>query len=181
MTGKTISPLRQRMIEVMSVRNFDPHTQSCYIRAVKKLAAFLGRSPDQASGEDLRRFQIHLRQTGVPAPTINATVTALRFFYRTTLDKPEIVRHLTVVPKALRLPVVLSHDEVTRLLEATSKVKYKAALGSRGRCGSCPGSERQHGSADRSSQAGDREAAAYALWRPLGAQVPASGTDGAAA
>jgi site-specific recombinase XerD len=94
-----------------------------------QLAAFLGRSPDQASAEDLRRFQIHLRQTGVPAPTINATVTALRFFYRTTLDKPEIVRHLAVVPKALRLPVVLSHDEVTRLLEATSEVKYKAALG----------------------------------------------------
>jgi site-specific recombinase XerD len=65
----------------------------------------------------------------VPAPTINATVTALRFFYRTTLDKPEIVRHLAVVPKALRLPVVLSHDEVTRLLRATSEVKYKAALG----------------------------------------------------
>jgi site-specific recombinase XerD len=94
-----------------------------------QLAAFLGRSPDQASAEDLRRFQIHLRQTGVPAPTINATVTALRFFYRTTLDKPEIVRHLAVVPKALRWPGVLSHDEVTRLLEATTEVKYKAALG----------------------------------------------------
>lgn len=129
MTGKTISPLRQRMIEDMSVRNLDPQTQSGYIRAVKKLAAFLGRSPDEASAEDLRRFQIHLRQTGVPAPTVNATVTALRFFYRTTLDKPETVRHLAVVPKALRLPVVLTQEEVTRLLEATPEAKYKAALG----------------------------------------------------
>ena len=59
MTDKTISPLRQRMIEDMSVRSFDPQTQSGYIRAVKKLAAFLGRSPDTADAEDLRRFQIH--------------------------------------------------------------------------------------------------------------------------
>jgi integrase/recombinase XerD len=120
MTDETISPLRQRMIEDMTVRSFDPRTQSGYIRAVKKLVAFLGRSPDEASAEDLRRFQIHLRQTGVPAPTVNCTISALRFFYRTTLDKPEIVRHLAVVPKAHRLPVVLSPDEVTRLLEAAS-------------------------------------------------------------
>lgn len=79
MTDKTISPLRQRMIEDMMVRSFDPRTQSHYIRAVKKLTAFLGHSPDTADAEDLRRFQFHLRQTGVPAPTVNATVSALRF------------------------------------------------------------------------------------------------------
>lgn len=128
MTDEPISPLRQRMIEDMSVRSFDARTQSGYIRAVKKLAAFLGRSPDEASAEDLRRFQIHLRQTGVPAPTVNCTISALRFFYRTTLDKPEVVRHLAVVPKAHRLPVVLSPDEVTRLLEAARGPKYKAAF-----------------------------------------------------
>ena len=128
MTGKTISPLRQRMIEDMSVRSFVPHTQNDYIRAVKKLTAFLGRSPDQADAEDLRRFQIHLRETGVSAPTVNSTVSGLRFFYRITLDKPDVVRHLAVVPKAHRLPVVLSPDEVTRLLEAASGPKYKAAF-----------------------------------------------------
>src|SRR5262245_27005808 len=128
MTSKPISPLRQRMIEDMTVRNFDLRTQSGYIRAMKKLTMFLGRSPDTASAEDLRRFQIHLRQTGVPAPTVNSTISALRFFYRTTLDKPEIVRHLAVVPKATRLPVVLSPDEVTRLLEAARGPKYKAAF-----------------------------------------------------
>jgi integrase/recombinase XerD len=74
------------MIEDMSVRSFDPHTQSDYIRAVKKLTAFLGHSPDKASAEDLRRFQVHLRQTCVPAPTVNSTVSALRFFYRVTLS-----------------------------------------------------------------------------------------------
>ena len=80
MTGKIISPLRQRMIEDMTVRSFDPHTQSGYIRAVKKLAAFLGHSPDEASAEDLRRFQIHLRDTGVPAPTVNSTVRGFGSF-----------------------------------------------------------------------------------------------------
>ena len=128
MTGKTISPLRQRMIEDMTVRSFDPRTQSHYIRAVKKLTAFLGRSPDTADAEDLRRFQFHLRQTGVPAPTVNATVSALRFFFRVTVDRPEVVRHLAIVPKAHRLPVVLSPEEVARLLEAASEPKYKAAL-----------------------------------------------------
>jgi integrase/recombinase XerD len=128
MTGKTISQLRQRMIEDMSVRSFVPHTQQDYIRAVKKLTAFLGRSPDTADAEDLRRFQIHLRETGVSAPSVNSTVSGLRFFYRTTLDRPEVVRHLAVVPKAHRLPVVLSADEVARLLEAASGPKYKAAF-----------------------------------------------------
>ena len=61
MTGETISPLRQRMMEDMTVRSFDPRTQSHYILAVKKLTAFLGRSPDTANAEDLRRFQFHLR------------------------------------------------------------------------------------------------------------------------
>jgi integrase/recombinase XerD len=128
MTGKTISPLRQRMIEDMSVRSFDPHTQNDYIRAVKKLTAFLSRSPDQADAEDLRRFQIYLRETGISAPTVNSTISGLRFFYRITLDKPDVVRHLAVVPKVHRLPVVLSADEVTRLLEAASGPKYKAAF-----------------------------------------------------
>jgi integrase/recombinase XerD len=65
MTGEPMSPLRRRMIEDMAVRSFNPHTQRDYIRAVSKLATFLGRSPGTASAEDLRRFQIHLRQTGV--------------------------------------------------------------------------------------------------------------------
>jgi integrase/recombinase XerD len=125
MTGKTISQLRQRMIDDMSVRSFVAHTQQDYIRAVCKLTAFLGRAPD---AEDLRRFQIHLRQNGVSAPTVNSTISGLRFFYRITLDRPEVVRHLAVVPKAHRLPVVLSPDEVTRLLEAAAGPKYKAAF-----------------------------------------------------
>lgn len=128
MTSKTLSPLRRRMIEDMSLRNFTPHTQSDYIRAVKRLAAFLGRSPDTASAEDLRCFQIHLRETGITAPTVNSTISALRFFFKVTLDRPDVTRHLAVVAKVRRLPVVLSPEEVSRLLEAAHMPKYQAAF-----------------------------------------------------
>src|SRR5882672_6778157 len=80
MSEKPISPLRQRMLEDMSLRGFTPDTQRDYIRAVKKLAAFLDRSPDTATAEDLRAFQLHLTAAGVQPPTINATVTMPRFF-----------------------------------------------------------------------------------------------------
>ena len=94
MSQKPISPLRQRMLEDMSLRGFTPDTQRDYIRAVKKLASFLSRSPDTATAEDLRAFQLHLTATGVQPPTINATLTVLRFFFKVTLDRPETTRHL---------------------------------------------------------------------------------------
>src|SRR2546429_9399395 len=94
MSKKPISPLRQRMLEDMSLRKFTPGTQRDYIRAVKKLAAFLGRSPDTATAEDLRAFQLHLTASGVQPPTINTTVTVLRFFFRVTLDRPGTTRQL---------------------------------------------------------------------------------------
>jgi hypothetical protein len=80
MSEKPISPLRRRMLDDMTMRRFTPDTQRDYIRAVRKLAAFLGRSPDTATAEDLRAFQLHLTATGVRPPTINAIVTVLRFF-----------------------------------------------------------------------------------------------------
>jgi integrase/recombinase XerD len=128
MSEKRISPLRQRMLEDMSVRRFTPDTQREYIRAVKRLAAFLGRSPDSASPEDLRSFQLPLSETDVRPPTINATVTALRFFFRVTLDRPETTRHLVFVYAPRKVPRVLSPEEVLRLLEAAPGPKHKAAL-----------------------------------------------------
>ncbi len=107
MSEKPISPLRQRMLEDMSLRGFTPDTQRDYIRAVKKLAAFLDRSPDTATTEDLRAFQLHLTATGVQPPTINATVTVLRFFFKVTLDRPETTRHLVFVYEPRKLPRVL--------------------------------------------------------------------------
>src|SRR6202049_3561505 len=89
MSEKPISPLRRRMLQDMSVRRFTPDTQREYIRAVKRLTAFLGRSPDTATAEDLRAFQLHLTETGVQPPTINTMVTVLRFFFKVTIARPE--------------------------------------------------------------------------------------------
>lgn len=125
---RTISPLRQRMIDDMTQRRLNPKTQEAYLRSVIKLTRFLRRSPDSASADDLRRFQLQLVQNGVSNTTINATITGLRFFFETTLDDSLVMRKMSTVRQPRKLPVVLSPDEVRRLLEATTSVKYKAAL-----------------------------------------------------
>jgi site-specific recombinase XerD len=123
-----ISPLRQRMIEDMQMRKLAPKTQTSYLRAVKKLATYLGHSPDTATAEDLRTFQLHLTGKGTSRITLNATITALRFFFDITVGDKQVVNKLTTVPVPRRLPVVLSREEVARLLDATRSVKYKAAF-----------------------------------------------------
>jgi integrase/recombinase XerD len=128
MSEKPISPLRRRMIEDMMVRNFVEKTRNDYIRQVRTFTAFLGRSPDTATPEDLRRFQLHQSQSGVRPPSMNNAVAALRFFFAITLDRPEMARHLTFVREPRKIPVVLSLEEVARLLEAAPGPKYKAAL-----------------------------------------------------
>lgn len=128
MTDRPINPLRQRMINDMTVRNFVPDTQREYIRAVKNFTIFLKRSPDTAMAEDLRAFQLHMTEAGVRPPTINATVTALRFFFKVTVDRPETTRHLVFVYEPRKLPRILPPDDVLRLLEAAPTPKYKAAL-----------------------------------------------------
>src|SRR3954452_5012837 len=97
MTEMAISPLRLRMIEDMTVRNFVEKTRNDYIRQVKNLTAFLGRSPDTATAEDLRLYQLHLTEAGVRSPSINAAVSALRFFFSVTLDRPDVTKLLTFV------------------------------------------------------------------------------------
>src|ERR1700732_318504 len=82
MTDKAISPLRQRMIEDMTIRKLAPKTQRDYVQRVKHFAAFLGRSPDTASFEDVRRYQLHLAANGAGVPTLNQSVSTLRFFFR---------------------------------------------------------------------------------------------------
>jgi site-specific recombinase XerD len=123
-----ISPLRQRMIEDMNLRKLAPKTQTSYIRTVKKLADYLDHSLDTATVEDLRQFQLHLTDKGTSRITINATITALRFFFEVTVGDKDIVGKLNTVPVPRKLPVVLSREEVGRLLEATSSLKYKAAF-----------------------------------------------------
>lgn len=128
MSDQPISPLRKRMLDDMAVRNFSPDTQREYIRAVKKLAAYLHRSPDTATAEELRTFQIHLKETGTRPPTMNATVSALRFFFKVTVDRPETTRHLVFVYEPRKLPRVLAPEDVLKLLEAAPNPKSKAAL-----------------------------------------------------
>ncbi len=118
MTEKTISPLRQRMIEDMTVRGFTACTQRGYIVAVKNFTAFLGSSPDRAGAEDLRRYQLHMRSIGASATSMNAAVSALRFFFGVTLDRGDAQAGMTTVREPRRLPVVLSPEEVRRLLDA---------------------------------------------------------------
>jgi site-specific recombinase XerD len=128
MTDQAMSPLRRRMIEDMTIRKFAPKTQHDYLQRVKNFAAYLGRSPDTASSEDVRRYQLHLTASGVGVPTINQTVSTLRFFFKVTLGRPDLVERTTFVREPRKLPVVLSPEEVVRLLDAAPGLKYKAAL-----------------------------------------------------
>src|SRR5215813_13808141 len=125
---RPISPLRARMIEDMTVRGFSEKTRHDYVRKVRAFAAFIGRSPDTATAEDLRLFQLHQTQSGMQPPSINSAVSALRFFFTVTLDRPDLARRLTIVPYPRRIPAVLSVEEVTLLLQAASAPKYKAAF-----------------------------------------------------
>ncbi|MER8529643.1 phage integrase N-terminal SAM-like domain-containing protein [Mesorhizobium sp. M1272] len=123
-----ISPLRQRLIDPMNLRRFSRQTQRNYLRDIGRLATFLGRSPDTATTDDLRRFQIEQQDDGVPVPTMNRIVSALRFFFTHTVDRPDLARKLVRLAHPRKLPVVLSRDEVARLLNATTCLKHQAAL-----------------------------------------------------
>jgi site-specific recombinase XerD len=128
MTDEAMSPLRRRMIEDMTIRKFAPKTQHDYVQRIKNFTAFLGRSPDTASFEDVRRYQLHLTIQGIGVPTLNQTVATLRFFFRVTLKRHAILEHTTFIHEPRKLPVVLSPEEVARLLNAAPGLKYKAAL-----------------------------------------------------
>ncbi len=128
MTDQAISPLRRRMIEDMAIRKLAAKTQHDYLQRVKDFAAFLGRSPDTAKSEEVRGFRLHLASSGAGTPKINATVSALRFFFNVTLDRPDLAKHLSFMREPRKVPVVLSPEEVARFLEAAPSIKYKAAL-----------------------------------------------------
>jgi integrase/recombinase XerD len=128
MTEQAISPLRRRMIEDMTIRKFAQKTQHDYVQRVKDFANYLERSPDTAKSEDVRGFQLHLTSSGAGVPKINTTISALRFFFKVTLDRPDLSRHLSTIHEPRKVPIVLSPDEVARFLEAAPGIKYKAAF-----------------------------------------------------
>ena len=130
MTASThpISPLRQRMIDDMRLRKLAPKTQSAYIRAVRQFALYLGRSPDTASAEDLRNYQLHLVDHGISPVSLNAAISGLKFFFDITLDHQELMARMQPVRVPRTLPVVLSPEEVSRLIAAAGNLKHQTAL-----------------------------------------------------
>ncbi len=127
-SSEAVSPLRQRMVEDMRMRKLEPKTRTAYIRAVRRLATFLQRSPDTATVEDLRRFQLYLVDQGTSPITLNATITGLKFFFDITLGRGELMARMQTVRVPQKLPVVLSRDEVTRLIAAAPNPKSQTAL-----------------------------------------------------
>jgi integrase/recombinase XerD len=127
-TTPAISPLRQRMLDDMRMRCLAPKTQTHYLRAVRRFAAFLGRSPDTADVEDLRRYQLHLVDHGVSPVSLNAAITGLKFFFDVTLDRPELMAKMKPIRVPRTLPVVLSREEVSRLIVAAGNLKHQTAL-----------------------------------------------------
>src|SRR6516164_8091451 len=128
MTDKAISPLRQRLIDDMTIRRLGPKTQHEYIRHVKNFADFVGCSPDRATAEDVHRYQLRLASIGTTVPTVNANASALRFFFNITLKRSDLAEEVVSAREPRRLPVVLSPEEVGRLLAAATNTKHRAIL-----------------------------------------------------
>lgn len=128
MTEQAISPLRQRMIDDMTIRRLGRKTQHEYIRHVKSFADFFGRSLVHATAEDVRLYQLRLASIGTTAPTANAGASALRFFFNVTLKRNDLADAVVSVREPRRLPVVLSPEEVARLIAAAATIKHKAIV-----------------------------------------------------
>ena len=124
----SISPLRQRMLDDLRMRKLNPKTQSSYIRAVRNFTKYLGRSPDTATIDDLRNYQLHLVDAGTSPTSLNAAIIGLKFFFDVTLDRGELMAKMRPVRVPQRLPVVLSKEEVGRLIAACSNLKHQTAL-----------------------------------------------------
>ena len=123
--SRQISPLRQRRIEDMTIRNMSSSTQKIYVAAVANFSIFHGRSPDKLTFEDVRDYRLHLISRGLKPNSINPIMGALRFFYRTTLGLKEVSEHIPYARRADPLPAVLARDEVVRFLKAVPDLKMR--------------------------------------------------------
>ena len=127
-SARPITPLRQRMIEDMTIRNLSHTTQRSYVHAVKSFTKHFGPSPDQATIEDVRAYQLHLVRKGVAWASLNQAVSGLRFFFGITLGRADLPSRIPYARKAKSLPVVLGADTVGRLLEAVDDLTCRVAL-----------------------------------------------------
>ena len=135
MTTTTISPLRQRMIEDMNARKLVAGTQKGHLRSCERFARFLGRSPDGATPEDVRRFQVHLAESGLSICNRNRTMTGLRFLFRVTMRRLDLAAEIYHLREPQRLPKVMSPDEVRRLLVMARNLKSRVLLSLAYGCG----------------------------------------------
>src|SRR5882757_8500257 len=128
MSTDAVSPLRQRMIEDMNARKLGAHTQRGHIYSCKRFAAFLKRSPDTATAEDIRRFQLHLSETGTSICNRNRIMTGLRFLFRVTLRRLDLAAEIYHIREPQRIPLVMSPDETRRLLAVADNLKVRTLL-----------------------------------------------------
>ena len=130
MTHEKMSPLRARMIEDMRIRGMQETSQKAHIRALKDFTDFLGRSPDTATPDELRTYQLHMTDTEVTPSVYNARITALRFFFGMTCDREDMKKYMQFRTEPRKLPIVLSIEEVSAVLAAAPGpgMKYRAAL-----------------------------------------------------
>jgi site-specific recombinase XerD len=128
MSSDAVSPLRQRMIEDMNSRKLGAHTQKGHIYSCKRFAAFLQRSPDAATAEDIRLFQLHLAETGVSIGNRNRIMTGVRFLFRVTLRRLDLAAEIYHIREPQKIPLVMSADETRRLLAVASSLKARVLL-----------------------------------------------------
>src|SRR5271157_3197275 len=128
MSTDTVTPLRQRMIEDMNARKLCAGTQRGHIRGCKRFAAFLKRSPDTATAEDIRRFQLHLAEASLSICTRNQIMTGLRFLFRVTLRRPDLAAEIYHLREPQKIPLVMSPDEMKRLLAVATSLKARVLL-----------------------------------------------------
>ena len=127
-TDTTVSPLRQRMIEDMAARKLGRHAQRSHIHSCRRFAAFLGRSPDTATADDVRRFQLHLVESGPSICNRNRIMTGVRFLFRVTLRRHDLAAEVYHLKEPQKLPLVMSPEEAKRLLAMSGNLKVHVML-----------------------------------------------------
>jgi len=128
MSTDSVSPLRQRMIEDMNARKLGAHSQRSHVHSCKRFAAFLKRSPDTATPDDIRRFQLHLAESGSSIPNRNRIMTGVKFLFRVTLRRLDLVAEIYHLREPQKIPQVMSPDETKRLLAVVQNLKVRVLL-----------------------------------------------------
>jgi integrase/recombinase XerD len=128
MSTDTVTALRQRMIEDMNARKLGAHSQRSHIYSCKRFAAFLNRSPDMAMPDDVRRFQLQLAETGMSICNRNRIMTGVKFLFRVTLRRPDLVAEIYHLREPQKIPLVMSQDETRRLLAVAGSLKVRVLL-----------------------------------------------------